>query len=98
MTTYIRWFYPHVHHHPAPRTYLRHARKLSSERISKTMSTAAAETMSTGLAQTSGNNCKRKAAQTLPARMGKIWATVTVIGHKYETKSGLVWVWCISGC
>ena len=53
------------------------------------MSTAATETQpSTGLDQSfkaAGGGKKRAAAKTLPARMGKVWAAVTVTGKEYDT-------------
>ena len=40
----------------------------------------------TGLAQRSASaNKVRKPSQTLPARMGPVWSTVTVVGREYET-------------
>ena len=34
--------------------------------------------------QAAGGGTKRPLARTLPARMGPIWRTVTVIGKEYE--------------
>ena len=59
------------------------------------MSTAATETQtSTGLDQPfekAGSGKKRAAAKTLPARMGKVWAAVTVTGKEGAARVWAVW-------
>eukprot|EP00966_Prymnesium_polylepis_P267474 6179016-Prymnesium_polylepis.1 len=45
----------------------------------------------TGLAQRSSSASKvRKPSQTLPARMGPVWATVKVVGREYDTTPTVV--------
>ena len=59
------------------------------------MSTAATETQtSTGLDQPfekAGSGKNHAAAKTLPARMGKVWAAVTVTGKEYAARGWAVW-------